>query len=62
MSRYAIVESGVVTNVIIWDGQGDFFPSMTVILLLDDSQVGPGYTYDGTTFTAPPSPPPPTGV
>ncbi|KKB61556.1 hypothetical protein WM40_22740 [Robbsia andropogonis] len=61
ISRYAIIEEGVVTNVILWDGQGDLFPGMTVVLLPDDSPVSPGWTTpdDGKTFVAPPPQPQP---
>lgn len=59
-SRYAVVTSGVVTNVILWDGVSPWAPPVgsTVQLLPDDSPVFPGYTFDGTTFTAPPAPAP----
>lgn len=57
LNRYAVVENGQVTNVALWDGVSEWGESNLAILLPADSPVGTGYTYDGTTFTAPPSPP-----
>lgn len=57
MNRYAIIENGVVVNVVLWDGQTQWADSQAAILLPAGSPVGPGYTYDGTNFTAPPPPP-----
>jgi hypothetical protein len=59
-NRYAVIENGLVTNVALWDGVTEWDGSTSTVLLPADSPVGPGYTYDGTTFTAPPSPPSPT--
>lgn len=55
--RWAMIVNGVVTGVILWDGDLTNFQipeGTTAINLPDDSPVGPGYTYDGTTFSAPP--------
>jgi hypothetical protein len=55
MPRYAIVDSeGLVTNVAIWDGQSDWAPGDGAILIPDGVPCGPGYTYDGSAFIAPP--------
>jgi hypothetical protein len=58
MSNYAYVENGVVTNVIVWDGVTPYNPgpTVTLVLLPDDSQVSIGYLYDAdtNTFSAPP--------
>lgn len=54
MSRYAIVQNGVVTNVVIWDGEAECAAIPADAIKLDDgSLVSPGYTYDGVTFTPP---------
>jgi hypothetical protein len=53
---YAIVESGTVANVILWDGNTETWspPSGTTANLLPQgSPVCPGYTFDGTNYTAP---------
>lgn len=62
MNRYALVQNGVVVNVVLWDGQSPWTDSLAITLLAPGSPVCPGYTYDGTNFTAPPSPPPPAVV
>ena len=58
MAKYAIVESGTVTNVIEWDGSligpGSHPDSSSWILCNDDAQIGG--TYDGSSFTAPTPP------
>jgi len=51
--RQAIVVEGVVDNVTLGQTEG-------AIPLPDDSPVGVGWLYDGTTFTEPPPPPEPT--
>ena len=56
MNRYAMVENGVVTNVIIWDGNAEAWQppaGSAVNLLTDDSPVGPGWTFDGANYSAP---------
>lgn len=57
INRYAIVENGMVTNVILWDGNTETWqPPMgsTANLLPNDSPVGPGWTFDGTDYAGPP--------
>lgn len=56
-SRYAIVENGVVTNVILWDGDSSIWqpPAGAIANLLPNgSPVGPDYTFDGEKYLAPP--------
>jgi hypothetical protein len=53
--RYAVIANGVVENVIVWDGQSEYPGSDSLINLESIPWVGPGYTYDGTTFTPPPT-------
>lgn len=52
---YAIVEKGVVTNIVVWDGESDWTPptGATAVLVPADTFVSIGYTYNGTTFSAP---------
>lgn len=58
MARYAIVRAGLV-DVAEWDGQSAWSPGVGAVLieLEEGSQVGPGWSYDGSTFSPPPAPP-----
>jgi hypothetical protein len=58
INTYAIVENGAVINVVLWDGQSGWEPptESTANLLPTGSQVGVGYTFDGTNYTAPTNP------
>jgi hypothetical protein len=61
MKNYAIVESGVVTNTIIWDGDTDSWSppeGSEAVALQEGTDVSIGYLYDGTFFSAPPKPAP----
>lgn len=53
MARYAIIESGVVKNVI--EAEADF---ATTIGAIPAQNAGIGYTWDGSVFTAPVPPMP----
>lgn len=55
--RAALINGSRVTNVIIIDPEILYAPSggQIVVTLPDNSPVGPGWTYDGATFTAPPT-------
>jgi len=55
--RYALVDAdGLVVNAIAWDGVTEFDPGegITVVKIPDGVGAGPGWTYDGTNWTAPP--------
>lgn len=54
---YAIVESGQVTNVVIWDGVSKWDGSNGAMLVPAGISVGIGWAYDGTDFVAPLVPP-----
>lgn len=48
--------NNVVMNVGVWS-EGSITPSgYTVVVVEDDFYVGPGFAYDGTTFTPPETP------
>ena len=47
MSRYAIVQNGIVTNVVVWDGKAEW-PHEGDAIKSDNKIVGPGWTYDAT--------------
>lgn len=55
IGRYAIIENGVVANVIVADPE--FAASVSAIPCADEA--GPGWLYDGAAFIAPPPPPEP---
>lgn len=56
--NYALIEAGVVTNVIVWDGKSGWAPPAGVqaVAVPADVPVCPGYTYKGGKFAAPPAP------
>jgi hypothetical protein len=57
MPNHAIVEAGVVINVVVWDGVADFgLAADQTAVPIDDLDPVPGidWTYDGATFTPPP--------
>ena len=57
--NYCIIENGVVTNVVVWDGDiTGWQPAQGVTVLPQTGQEGVGWTYDGTNFIAPPEPEP----
>lgn len=55
MGRYAVLDGQHVANVVVADAE-HAADQRTWIACPDD--VGPGYTYDGATWTAPAPPPP----
>lgn len=55
--RYALVNAdGSVVNAIVWDGQADYTPAdgLTAVAVPDGVGAGPGWTFDGTDWIAPP--------
>ncbi|HGG0598098.1 hypothetical protein M8T05_11230 [Enterobacter roggenkampii] len=52
MDFYAVVENGIVINVVIWDGESGWVPEEGYVVKADDS-VGIGWVYDGKGFTPP---------
>jgi hypothetical protein len=60
VAGYAVVQAGVVVAVDIWDGVTPWpLPAGTIAVNIRGATVGVGWTYDGTTFTPPPSTPGP---
>lgn len=56
--RHAIVKSGVVENVVEWDGETAWTPPEgTTLAPLGESPAGPGWTFDGSIFAPPVQPP-----
>lgn len=55
--RYALINAdGLVVNAIVWDGQTEYNApdGLTVVAVPDGVGGGPGWTYDGTNWIAPP--------
>lgn len=48
---YAVVEDGIVTNIVLWDGKEKWADSGRAILT--DSDTGIGWRYENGVFTAP---------
>ena len=52
--RYALVSGTSVENAIEWDGTSQYVPPAGLTAVADPTDtVGPGWTYNGTTFVAP---------
>lgn len=54
-NNYAIVASGAVTNIVVWDGASEWTPpeGAKAVLIPEGQAVDIGYTYDGMVFSAP---------
>ncbi|HAT3955397.1 TPA: hypothetical protein I9Y43_004038 [Kluyvera ascorbata] len=52
MSNYAVVENGIVINVVVWDGQSEWNPDVGEAIPATDG-VGIGWTYSNGVFEAP---------
>lgn len=50
--RWAVVDDGIVVNLIVWDGESPWSPpsDARVIEIPDDSPVDIGWSYDGSNF------------
>ena len=58
--RYAIIRSGVVENVALWDGVAPWTPPQgTTLAANPPASVSIGWLYDGANWTAPEPPPVP---
>jgi len=55
--KYAIIENNEVINVTLWDGVSKWSPPEGTIAVACPDEVGPGWTYNGSTFS-PPAPAP----
>lgn len=58
MKTYALVENGVVTNLIVWSGGGSWAPptGSSAVEVAEGVEVSIGYYHDGSAFLAPPAP------
>ena len=59
MANYAVVKNGVVENMVVWDGETEFFVDGAT-LVVADSNARIGGTYDGAFHYVEPTPPEPT--
>ena len=59
MGTYAVVKSGVIVNVIVWDGVSEWSPPEGTTIVKTDT-AGIGWLWDGETFynPMPPEQPP----
>lgn len=55
-NNYALVENGVVVNLILWDGVAEFDPSPAIAVKVN-TPISLGWLYDGKKFIAPPTAP-----
>ena len=59
MARYAVVQDGVVDNMIVWDGVNELsIPNSELIEATDDARIGGSWDGNVFTFSASPSPEP----
>lgn len=59
MARYAVVQDGVVDNMIVWDGVNELsIPNSELIEATDDARIGGSWDGNVFTFIASPSPEP----
>ena len=58
MANFAVIEDGVVTNVILADSLAiaQEVTGKTCVEYTNESPAGIGWSYDGSTFTAPAAP------
>lgn len=55
--RYALIKDGIVENVCEWDGNtATWSPPAGVTAVLASDACGPGWTYDGSSFSPPAAP------
>lgn len=62
MANYAVIENNIVTNVIVADSKeiAEEVIGLTCVEYTDKNPAGIGWTYNGSTFTAPEPVLPPT--
>ena len=59
MGTYAVIRSGIVENLVVWDGKTNFSPEgCEVVKATSDAHIGG--TYDGNFHYVAPTPPEPT--
>lgn len=58
MDRYALIDAGLVRNVVEADAEWVAAQPLQAVLLADGDRAGPGWLYDGAAFSEPPPSPP----
>jgi len=53
MKRIAMIDSGAVFNVAIWNGTDDWKPNCKLVDVTDQPHVEIGYTYENGVFVKP---------
>lgn len=51
--RYALIQNGIVVNIVEWDGEGDLFDGHETVNV-DDMRCGVGWEYQNGKCIAPP--------
>lgn len=51
--RYALIQNGIVVNIVEWDGKGDLFDSYETVNV-DNIRCGVGWEYQDDKYIAPP--------
>lgn len=58
MKIYALIDNGIIVNVVVWDGISQWSPPSDDHLVIEIPSVpgspGVGWSYDGTNFSPPP--------
>ena len=55
VSKYAVIEDGIVVNLIVWDGKNALSPDLGEPVVASDN-ISIGWRYDGSDFSSPPEP------
>lgn len=53
VKKYAVVDGGVVSNIILWDGMSEYDAPSSLVEIADDSGVIIGSRYENGGFIAP---------
>lgn len=52
---WAVIDGGVVVNLIVWDGETDWSPGAGLTVVSAEPGVAIGWTWDGERFAPPPA-------
>lgn len=54
MSNYAIITDGIVSNIVVWDGEGDIFSNQETVKIIEGMSVNIGDAYISGVFITKP--------